>query len=369
MQLKRHSPDYIFILSVVILLIFGLAALISASSVISFKISGNSYDLVKRQIVHGLIPGLILFFIFYKINYEQLKKLVFPLLVVSLLLLIIVLIPSIGLNEGAARSWLGIGGVTFQPSELAKLSFILYLSLWFSKRKDEEIIDYHQGLLPFVFLLGSLTLLILLQPDFGTAIVIIATSLMMYILAGAKKSHIILLLVVGIIFSAGLMQVAKPYQKERLTTFLNPQYDIQGNGYHINQAFLAVGSGGLFGVGFGQSKQKFMYLPKVENDSIFAVIAEELGFIVCLLFLTFLCFLVFRGFEIAKYVPDNFSFYVVTGIMIWFILQSVINISAMVGLLPLTGVTLPLVSSGGSSMAIFLASFGIVAGISRYTKK
>lgn len=366
--MKSHAPDYIFIAVVAILLIFGLASLISASSVMSFKNFDDSYFKVKQQLLHGILPGLFLFFLFFRFDYEKIKKITPAFMGFSLLLLILVLIPGIGLNHGDARSWIGFSGMSFQPSELAKLSFILYLALLFSKRKKEDIQDFYKGFLPFIFLLGGITLLILLQPDLGTAIVIVSTAISLYILAGAKKTHLTLIIIGGLIMFFLFMQIAPDYQKNRLISFLNPQYDTQGIGYHINQAFLAIGSGGFWGLGFGQSKQKFLYLPEVVGDSIFAIIAEELGFIVCFVFIGLISFLVYRGFQIAKNSPDNFTLLAVSGIISWFAIQSIINIGAMVGLLPLTGVTLPLVSSGGSSMMVFLGAFGAVAGISRYTK-
>lgn len=366
--MKSHSPDYIFITIVAVLLIFGLASLISASSVISFKNYDDSYFKVKQQLLHGIIPGLLLFFIFFRLDYEKIKKATPIFMAASLFLLILVLIPGIGLSHGEARSWISFLGISFQPAELAKLALILYLALLFSKRKKEDIQDFYKGFLSFIFLLGGVLLLVLLQPDLGTAIVIILTALSLYILAGAKKSHLTIIMVGGLTLFFGLMQIAPDYQKNRLISFLNPQYDTQGIGYHINQAFLAIGSGGFWGLGFGQSKQKFLYLPEVVGDSIFAIIAEELGFLVCFIFIALISFLVYRGFQIAKNSPDTFTLLAVSGIVFWFAIQNIINIGAMVGLLPLTGVTLPLVSSGGSSMMVFMGAFGIIAGISRYTR-
>lgn len=366
--MKSHAPDYVFLLSLAALLIFGLASLISASSVVSFRDYNDSYFKVKQQLLHGIIPGLLLFFIFFKLDYEKIKKITPIFMVVSFLLLVSVLIPGIGLSHGEARSWISFLGISFQPSELVKLSLILYLALLFSKRRKKDIQDFSKGFLPFIFLLSAVIILVLLQPDLGTAIVIALTALSLYILAGAKKSHLILIIAGGLVLFIVFMQIAPDYQKNRLISFLNPQYDTQGIGYHINQAFLAIGSGGFWGLGFGQSKQKFLYLPEVVGDSIFAIIAEELGFVICLAFVGLISFLAYRGFQIAKNSPDSFTLLATGGIISWFAIQNVVNIGAMVGLLPLTGVTLPLVSYGGSSMLVFLGAFGIIASISRYTK-
>ncbi len=366
---KLAQPDYVFLSAIGVLLIFGLASLVSASSVVSLKNYGDSYYKVKQQIFHGVIPGILLFFLFFKIKYSVLKKrIVVPFVIVSVILMILVLVPSIGLTHGSARSWISVAGISFQPSEIMKLSFILYLSLWFAQRKKESIKDFKTGLLPFSILTGFVILLVIAQPDLGTAIVVALTAIIVYFLAGAKKTHILLIFLIGLLLFFSFMNIAPDYQKNRLISFLNPHFDVQGIGYHINQAFLAVGSGGMFGLGFGQSKQKFLYLPEVVGDSIFAIIAEELGFLFCFLFLSLISFIAYRGFRIAKKAPDKFGYLTVVGIISWFSIQSVVNIGAMVGLLPLTGVTLPLVSYGGSSMVVFLAAFGIIANISRCSK-
>ncbi|MBT4277214.1 cell division protein FtsW [Candidatus Falkowbacteria bacterium] len=365
---KVHSPDYIFLAAVMVLLVFGLASLISASSVISFKDYGDSYYKVKQQILHGILPGIFLFFLFFKIGYERIKKFIPFLMVASIFSLVLVLIPGIGLSHGSARSWLGFQGLSFQPAEMMKLVFILYLALWFGKRNEKEIKDFYSGFLPFLVLLGVVVGLIILQPDLGTAIITVMIGLVIYFLAGAKKVHLALIGLVGVLFIFIFLQIAPDYQKNRLTSFLNPQYDTQGIGYHINQAFLAIGSGEMWGVGFGKSSQKFLYLPEVVGDSIFAIMAEEMGFVVCFLFLALISFIVFRGFQIAKNSPNMFTYLTVVGIIGWFAIQGIVNIAAMVGLMPLTGVTLPLVSYGGSSMMVFLAAFGIILNISKYTK-
>lgn len=366
---KPEQPDYIFLFAIGTLLVLGLASLVSASSVVSLKNYGDSYHKVKQQMLHGVIPGILLFFLFFKIKYDFLKKrMVIPLVMISTILMILVLIPSIGLSHGSARSWISLGGVSFQPSELMKLSFVLYLALWFSQRKKESITDFKTGFLPFGILSGFVVLLIIAQPDLGTAIVVALTSIAIYFLAGAKKSHIMLIFLIGLSLFFSFMNIAPDYQKNRLISFLNPHFDVQGISYHVNQAFLAIGSGGMLGLGFGESKQKFLYLPEVVGDSIFAIMAEELGFLFCFLFISLISFIAYRGFRIAKNAPDKFGYLTVVGIVCWFSIQSVVNIGAMVGLLPLTGVTLPLISYGGSSMVVFLIAFGIVSNISRYGK-
>ena len=368
--MRSHSPDYIFLSAVGILLIFGLVMLISASSVFSFQnYGGDSYNIIKQQLLRGIIPGLFLFFLFFKlINYKTLKRLTPLLMLLAVILLVLVLIP--GLNTGETKSWLKIPGLfSFQPSEFMKIAFILFLALWFDKRGKREIKNFWTGLLPFMLWLGLSAGLIILQPDLGTAIIIILAALTVYFLAGAKKTHLLFIFLMGIIGFLIFMNFALDYQKNRLSVFLNPQINKLSSGYHINQAFLAIGSGGIWGVGFGQSRQKFAYLPEVIGDSIFAIISEELGFVISAGFIILMIFIFLRGFQIAKKSRDTFAYLTVAGIISLFAIQSIVNIGAMVGILPLTGVTLPFVSHGGSSLAISLAAVGIIGNISRYTKK
>lgn len=369
--MRSHSPDYIFLSSVGILLIFGLVMLISVSSVFSFQnYNGDSYGVIKHQLLYGIIPGLFLFFIFFKlINYKILRKITPLLMLFAVILLILVFIP--GLNTGGeTKSWLKIPGLfSFQPAEFMKIVFILFLALWFDKRGKRDIKNFWTGFLPFIFWLGLSAGLVILQPDLGTAIIIIMSSLIIYFLAGAKKTHLFFIFLIGIAGFLIFMNFAQDYQKNRLSVFLNPQIDKLKTGYHINQAFLAIGSGGAFGVGFGQSRQKFAYLPEVIGDSIFAIISEELGFVISVGFIILMIFIFLRGFQIAKKSRDTFAYLTVAGIISLFAIQSIVNIGAMVGIMPLTGVTLPFVSYGGSSIAMSLAATGIIGNISRYTKK
>ena len=369
--MRSHSPDYIFLSAVGILLVFGLVMLISASSIFSFQnYGGDSYNIIKQQLLRGIIPGLFLFFLFFKlINYKTLRKITPLLMLLAVILLVLVFIP--GLNTGdETKSWLKIPGLfSFQPSEFMKIAFILFLALWFDRRGKREIKNFWTGFLPFAFWLGLSAGLVILQPDLGTAIIIILSSLMVYFLAGAKKTHLLFIFLIGIIGFLIFINFAPDYQKNRLSVFLNPQINKLSSGYHINQAFLAIGSGGMFGVGFGQSRQKFAYLSEVIGDSIFAIISEELGFIISAGFIVLMIFIFIRGFQIAKKSRDTFAYLTVAGIISLLAIQCIVNIGAMVGVMPLTGVTLPFVSYGGSSLAISLAAVGIIGNISRYTRK
>jgi len=254
---------------------------------------------------------------------------------------------------------------SLQPAEIVKLTFLFYLAAWLERRGSVGLRDTQAGLIPFVSVLGAIILLIALQPDVGTMAIIVAIAMVVYFVAGAPILHIAGLIVAGSGL-LGLLVVLAPYRAARFTTFLYPELDPQGVGYHINQALLAIGSGGIFGLGYGASRQKFEYLPEVSGDSIFAVTAEEMGLIFCLL-LVFLFLLFFRrAIKVALAAPDVFGKLVAVGIASWLTIQAFVNIGSMVSIMPMTGVTLPFISYGGTSLAISLAAVGVLLNISRY---
>lgn len=359
------KPDYFITILVGLIVVFGLVMLSSASSVISFKRFDNTYYLFFRQLLRGLLPGIILFVILSKVNYNKWEKYSVAFFIASIILLAAVFIPGLGADFGSAQSWISLGPISFQPSEIVKLFLILSLAGWFAYRGKEKTKDFWNGLIPFVVFLGIVSLPIILQPDLGTLIVVGMISISIYFTAGAKLSHLISLLLAGI-GAIGIAIALAPYRLARLTTFLNPELDPTGIGYHINQAFLAIGSGGLLGVGFGQSRQKFSYLPEVMGDSIFAVIAEELGFILTVLLIVAFLALAWRGLRLAKRTEDDYARLVTIGIVSWFVIQAFFNIAAMLGLMPLTGVPLPFISYGGTALATSLAAAGILINISRH---
>lgn len=355
-------PDYILILILFILVIFGLIMVSSASVASSQGNFGDSYYYLKHQVFNGFIPGLISFLILQRIPYHYFKKWSVFLFVFNLLLLLLVLM--VGEEYNGAKSWLRIGGFTFQPSEMVKLTFILYLATWFSSH-EKTIKDWKETFLPFVTVMGLLVMLLLLQPDIGTLGMIIMPALAMYFLAKGNLKHLFLIIVAG---AGGVFLLVKmaPYRLNRLLVFLNPQIDPLGIGYQINQALLAVGSGGILGLGLGRSRQKFNYLPEVQGDSIFAIIAEELGLIGALLLVSLFVFLLWRCFQIARGMPDRFSQLTIYGIASWITIQALVNIGANLSLLPLTGVPLPFISYGGTALALAMAAMGIVVNISKY---
>lgn len=355
-----HKPNYALIIVVFVLVIFGLVMVASASSVLSYERFGNSSHYFRHQFFFGILPGFVAWLVFSKINYHRLRKWAFPLLLVSLILLILVFVPGVGLGYKGAKRWIGFGTFSFQPTELLKLTFILYLAGWLSAKKD--VVTFFS----FLFILGAVTFLIVLQPDIGTLSTITLIALVIYYLSGARLSH---LLMVGVILALTLwlLVMIAPYRMQRFIVFRNPGIDPQGASYHINQALIAEGSGGFWGLGFAQSRQKYNYLPEVAGDSIFAVICEELGFLRTLSLLGLFLFLMREGYKIARSSPDPFGRLLSGGITSWLCFQAFVNILAMIGLIPLTGVPLPLISYGGSAMIISLIGIGILTNISRQT--
>jgi len=363
---KIHKPDYTLLIIVAIILIFGLVMLSSASSVFSFEKFGDSNYLLRHQMLYGIVLGVLGFLVASKIDYNRWKKFAFALLAVNILLLLAVFIPGIGYEYGGSKRWINLGITLLQPTELLKLTFILYLSTLFAKNK-EGIKDAAYGLAPFLFILGAIVFLIMLQPDMGTMFTIALIALILFFVAGAPLKHVFSVIGSAAVLFLILIKIA-PYRAARFTVFLNPALDPQGIGYHINQALLAIGSGGILGLGLGHSRQKYLYLPEVTGDSIFAIIAEELGLIFSLVLIVLFLFLLYRGYKIAKTAPNTFGKLVAVGITSWLVWQAFINIAAMVTLVPLTGIPLPFVSYGSSALATSLIAVGILINISKQTK-
>mgnify|MGYP000732669551 CR=1 FL=1 len=346
--------------------VLGLAVLMSATGPVAFQRYGDSLFFVKRQLLQGILPGTTLFLLFALIDYRLWKRLAFPAFVVSIILLLLPYIPGIGVEVGGSHSWAAFGPLRFQPSEVVKLTFLVYIAAWFASRTPERMRDWHE-LVPFVGSLALVCAMLIGQPDTGTTAVIAGTSLFLYVFSGAPMVWFLLMSGIGAATVFLLIKIS-PYRAARFMTFLHPELDPQGIGYHINQAILAVGSGGFLGLGFGKSRQKYLYLPEVEADSIFAVMAEELGFFLTMVVMALFVALVWRCFVIAKRTPDRFGSMLAAGFGCWIGIQAWMNIASMIGLMPITGVTLPFISHGGTSLTILLAGAGLVAGISRTDK-
>lgn len=365
-KIKPHKPDRVLLIIISLLIGSGLVALVSSSAIVSQERFDNSYHYFFHQLIYGVGIGLIFFFIASKIPYKHWKKWAVVILALSIVVLILVFVPNLGFGYSGAKRWIDLKFFSFQPSELVKLGFIIYLAAWLEKRKKIEVKTFSYSTLPFLIITGLIGLLLIFQPDIGTLGVIVMIGIIVFFLAGAKFSHILLLISAGLATLFALIKVA-PYRMNRLLTFINPEMDPQGIGYQIKQALLAIGSGGLFGVGLIHSRQKYNYLPSPASDSIFAIMAEEWGFVGAATLIILFLALVIRGFKIAKNSPDRFGRLTAAGITSWFVLQAFVNIGAITGLIPLTGITLPFISYGASSMVMSLIGAGILVNISKYT--
>lgn len=356
------------VLGTVVFILIGIGLMMIASAGIAYANVrfGDEYYFFKQQL-YGLALGSVLLFVTSRLPYQTWQKLVLPIFLLALGLLVLVFIPGVGTTVYGAARWIELGPVSFQPSEVMKLAIILYLAAWLAKQGEKKTRDLFEGLIPFLFILALVGFLIIKQPDTGTLGLIFIVALSIFFASGASLRHLLALVLGGVLFLAFLIKIA-PYRMERFLVFLNPEHDPLGSGYQVTQALLAIGSGGLFGVGLGHSRQKFNYLPEPATDSIFAVLAEETGLIgasiVILLFLIF----AWRGFGIAKRAPDVFGRLLAVGITSWVVFQAFINIAAISGLIPLTGIPLPFISFGGTALAVLMAAVGILLNISRHTR-
>lgn len=350
---------------VLTLCIGGMVILFSASMVLSYKNFGFIGSYALRQFLSGGIAGGIALYACSRIRYRIWKKLALPIILVSFILLALLFIPHLGYSSGGARRWLKMGPVNFQPSELLKISFIIYMASWLdARRKDAATVS--RGMIPFAIMLAVVGIFLVMQPDIGTLIVILITAVMMYILGGGKASQIVALCLAGLALFFLIVQM-NPYQQRRIKAFLDPAGDPRGASYHISQASIAIGSGGFWGLGFGKSLQKYHYLPEPMGDSIFAIFTEETGFLGASILAAIFFFLFAKGMAVARRAPDAFGKLLAAGISVGIMTQAFINMAAISGLLPLTGIPLPFISYGSSSLVVTMASVGILLNISRYT--
>ena len=364
--MRRNPPDVQLLAVTAGLVVFGLVALASATGPTGFSRFGDSYHFFKRQLFFGVLPGLVLLFLVARTPIERIKRYAPMMIVAAAVLLCLGFLPWFRADFGSG-SWIEVFGFSLQPSEIAKLCLVLYFADWLSRRDEATIKGFWTGFAPFAISVAIVVALMMAQSDLGTTAVIIAFLFSMYISAGAAFKHLGILFAAGAAMFAVFIKIA-PYRADRLKIFLRPDLDPQGVGYHINQAMLAIGSGGWFGLGLGKSRQKFQYLPEVAGDSIFAVISEELGFFVSAALILAFLYLIYRGLKIAEEAHDPFSRYAAVGITAWIGFQAVLNISAMVSIMPLTGVPLPFISHGGTAMLANLAAVGVLASISSERK-
>lgn len=362
--LPGGQSDKTLLITVLTLVVFGLVIIASASAFYAEARFGDQYFFFKRQLFFGVLPGLLALYFFQKADYGKLRKLSFLFFVVALVFLALVFVADIGKELYGARRWIQIGEIGFQPAEMFKLALVLYLAAWFEKKSRKKTEDFFEGFLPFVIIIALSGYLIIKQPDIGTFGVVVLTAMSIFFASGANLTHIFGLILAG---AAGFFVLIKsaPYRLNRFLAFMNPDLDPKGIGYQVKQALIAIGSGGIFGVGLGHSRQKFNYLPEPVGDSIFAIIGEELGLVGCIFVITLFAIVGVKGYQIAKKAPDNFGKLVATGITSWIVSQAFINMMAISGIIPLTGVPLPFVSYGGTSIVFLLSGVGILINVSK----
>jgi len=337
----------------------------SSSSVWALYQHNDSLYFLKRQMAWAFLGFLAMIF-FMNYDYWNFKKHEKAIVFIMFFLLVIVLIPGIGIELNNARRWIGIGSLTIQPSELAKLGMVIYLAGGL-ERKHKDITSFFKGVIPFILVMGVVCGLILIEPHLSAAALIGMSTIIILFVAGAKMSHIFSLASLGIV-AVAVLTFTKGYRMRRYLSFLDPWSDIKDSGYHIVQSLYALGSGGLIGVGLGHSRQKFFYLPEPQTDFIFAIIGEELGFLGAVFVIIMFVFLIWRGYRTAITAPDLFGKLLAAGITTFIALQFIINIAVVTASMPVTGMPLPFISYGGSSLIITMTQVGILLNISKYTE-
>ncbi len=363
----QKKTDRFFLIVVILLITIGVAMFVSASLGILPKSEKTFISVLISQLVLGFGFGLLGMMFCLKVSYKFWRKYAFFIFLGSIILTALVFVPQLGLKHGGASRWLELGPISFQPVEFLKFGFIIYFAAWLSWVKQRAQ-DFKFGILPLCIMLSVIAFILFKQPDIKSFILIFITGASMLFISGAKWKYILGIGLVAMIVLGGVV-FFKPYLKDRINTFINPTSDPQGSSYQLQQSLIAVGSGGIFGRGFGQSIQKFTFLPEPQGDSIFAVIGEELGFVGSVSIIILYVLFVLRGLRIANRSPDLFSRLLVSGIVILITAQSFMNIASIIGVFPLTGVPLVFMSHGGTSLMINLMAVGIVLQISRFQKQ
>lgn len=362
-KLEARRPDYLLLASTIALLVLGTLMVYSASFVVAHnEFNDDTYFLV-RQLV-WITAGGVGLLVAARIDYRRWRSLSLPIMFGCIAMLVLVLVPGIGASSYGAVRWIKVGPLQIQPSEIAKLAMTLYLADWLARR-GPIVAEFRRGLLPFAVIVAILAALVAVQPDLGTTAIILGTAACLFFVGGAHLLHIFGLGVAGAAAGAAAVAHLSGYQLDRVRAFLDPWSDIQGFGWHTAQGLIALGSGGVFGSGLGNGFQKFYWVPNAHTDAIFAIIGEELGFVGCAGVLALFGVLAWRGFLIAWRAPDTFARLFATGLTCMLTVQTLVNIAVVTNSLPYTGVTLPLVSFGGSSTVISLIAIGLLLNISR----
>ncbi len=363
----RKNVDRTLLIIVVTLVTMGFFIFASASLGLLAREGARFSSVAFSQVVFGLIGGSVGMFFTSQIYYRHWRKYAFYIFVATCLLALAVFIPWIGLEHGGAKRWIVIAGFSFQPSELLRIGFVIYMATLLSGTQ-KKIKTFRYGTLPFLATIGVVGAILLKQPDTDSFLLMGTAGLAMFITAGGRWRDVAIMALTGILLLA-LLVISRPYLMDRLTTFINPSDDPQGKSYQIQQSLIAVGAGGITGRGFGQSIQKFEYLPEPIGDSIFAVYSEEFGFLGSSFLIMLFTFFSFRGFKIATHAKDLFGMLLVVGFMTIIVMQAFLNIAAMLSIAPLMGLTLPFVSHGGTALLTTLIAVGIVLNVSKYQKK
>jgi len=359
-----RNPDYFLLAVIFLLVVFGLAMLASASSDIGKTLFNDTYYYLKHQIFYGLSLGILGFLVAYFVPFYHWKKYAFIFLLIGIFTLVAVFTP-LGTYMGGSSRWLKLGPLSFQPAELMKLVFIMYLAAWLSNTKFKRSTDFQSGLVPFILVAALVGALLILQPATSTVAILLGAGLTVYFVSGAPYKYIIGTILLGVAVVALVVYVT-PYRRARILGYLDPGADTQGQNYQVNQALIAIGSGGLAGVGYGQSATKASYLPDPIDDSIFAITGEELGFVGASILATLFAIVCLRMFWLAKRMGDQFGRLLLVGFGMVVALQAFVNMASISGLIPLTGVPLPFVSYGGTALAIFLTMMGISVNVTKY---
>lgn len=360
-ELHTSHPAALIAMISCLLVVVGLVMILSASSVTSFANYGSSFLFFKRQLVWA-VAGMALFVLFCRLDYRRLKGFGYVLYPIAFVLLVVTLIPGVGVTVGGGTRWIALGALSFQPSELAKLALVLLSADVFSRKHERLLQEPSHMLIPMVPALGLMAALVLRQPDLGTALLLGAIGIGMLFVAGAPLRFLLPLGAAGAAMAA-VAALSAPYRRARVLAFMDPWADPLFTGYHTIQSLIALGSGGWLGVGLGASRQKWMYIPNAHTDFIFAILGEEMGVVGTVAVLGMFALLAFLGMRAAHKAPDRFGMLLASGIVIWISVQALVNIGAVTAVLPITGVPLPLLSFGGSSLVMSLTAMGILTNI------
>ena len=365
--MKKVKVDIPFLISVCILVVAGYIIFTSASFGLLSKQTIKYANVAFNQTFYGLFWGILACIITTQINYKSYRKYAFFIFLISIIATLSVFVPNLGIEHGGARRWIDLGFLSFQPSELLKIGFIIFLSAWISMVKEKNQ-SFRYGFLPLIIVLVLIGVILLSQPDTDTFVILAISGFAIFLVGGGKWRYILASIFIGITLLASLA-LTKPYIMNRINTFINPSQNALGSSYQIQQSLIAIGSGGMIGRGFGQSIQKFNVLPEPIGDSIFAVACEEFGFLGGVGIIFAYVFFAFRGLKIASRIGDIFGRLLVVGIVIIVTSQAFVNIGAMLNLIPLSGITLPFISHGGTALFMTLLEVGIILNVSKNQKK